>query len=191
MTRHLLNLLTALSLVLCVAVCVLWVRSYFRVDVVGRTSMWPKGANWYWRNWRLWSGDGGLRLSSDGFLVDSPAFADQWKQKAGEGYWNVYPPGQNSPREPFPRNLWFDFWSQSGGGNRPGPEVIHSDHLNVRVPYWLPAVLTAVPPSLLVLRRRRHRNQARDKLCPHCGYDFRATPGRCPECGTAAVTTAS
>ena len=30
--------------------------------------------------------------------------------------------------------------------DRPGPEVIHSDHLNARVPYWLPAVLTAVPP---------------------------------------------
>ena len=31
-TRHLLNLLTALSLLLCVAVCVLWVRSYTRAE---------------------------------------------------------------------------------------------------------------------------------------------------------------
>ena len=30
MTRRLLNLLTLLSLLLCVAVCVLWVRSYCR-----------------------------------------------------------------------------------------------------------------------------------------------------------------
>ena len=32
--RRLLNLLTALSLLLCVAVCVLWVRSYWESDNV-------------------------------------------------------------------------------------------------------------------------------------------------------------
>ena len=41
---------------------------------------------------------------------------------------------------------------------------------------------TALTLTLLRLTRRRPANT----VCPECGYDCRATPDRCPECGTAS-----
>ena len=50
--------------------------------------------------------------------------------------------------------------------------------------------VTALPPGIwLILKARQFRGSRimqRRGLCPSCGYDLRASPERCPECGAAA-----
>jgi hypothetical protein len=57
-------------------------------------------------------------------------------------------------------------------------------------PVTLFATLCALPASWLGLRlfaRLRRRTARRTGHCPTCGYDLRASPEQCPECGAARV----
>jgi hypothetical protein len=58
----------------------------------------------------------------------------------------------------------------------------------VGVPMWLPAGVCAVGLAASIVAGRRRRRIA--GACRNCGYDLRATPDRCPECGWAAVVEA-
>ena len=52
----------------------------------------------------------------------------------------------------------------------------------VGVPYWLVMAGTAVWPGVWVMRRVGMKRGP--GFCERCGYDLRATPERCTECGT-------
>jgi hypothetical protein len=49
------------------------------------------------------------------------------------------------------------------------------------LPFWLMTLTTSVIPFVWGIRRFCRRHPAGS--CQSCGYDLRATPDRCPECG--------
>jgi hypothetical protein len=51
-------------------------------------------------------------------------------------------------------------------------------------PYWAMVALFAIPVAWRGVRVVTAKRQRELGLCPTCGYDLRATPDRCPECGS-------
>ena len=169
--RHLLfKIVTALSLLVCVAAVGLWVRSYCYDDQISFSAAdrcygihalrGRIGLSWTSRDpgWRTYSG-GGWRHTPTSRLAPSQEGLDRQCGRRLFGFGVdafVFSPGITT-----------------------GPQT---NHVAV-VPHWsLAAAALALPTYLVWSRRRMHRRQ-RLGLCPRCGYDLRATPGRCPECG--------
>ena len=164
MKRRLFAILSALSLLLCVAAVVLWVRSYFRADSYYRGA--EDGTQVY-----VESGRGFVSVTRSWVNPANSPKGTKWASKEKPSY-----PMWGRPATVAQR---LGFWSITARS--------YSEPVRRWIaPYWFLSALTAVLPgswSIIHRRgwRRRHRSAA--GLCPACGYDLRATPGRCPECG--------
>jgi hypothetical protein len=173
MGRILLNALTILSMLLCLASAGVWVRSYRWWDDVG----WagppsPDAASFYFT---LASAGGGADLTI-GF--NPRGIRAEW---VDEG-WHWY----SSNRRPIayantaPANRWGFGYDSYGAAEFRRASIVF--------PLWLSTILFALPPLtrfVFFIRRRR----VRDGHCRYCGYDLRATPDRCPECGRAPASS--
>jgi hypothetical protein len=76
----------------------------------------------------------------------------------------------------------------SNGDSR---NMVVVQHEIVQMPYWMLIVffmLILVWPAVRFSRVVLARHRLRKHLCVACGYDLRASPGRCPECGTPDET---
>jgi hypothetical protein len=82
----------------------------------------------------------------------------------------------------------FGYFSAAGGRFDAPFNAVAPRVRVITAPFWGLVAATAVLPlaKLAALLRRRRRREP--GTCRKCGYDLRATPHRCPECGAATGT---
>ena len=199
MTRRLFTIGWALALLLCLATAALWVRSlletesityltgagtgyhvgtaphklYFEVianEAAAYLPEQPPKRGWSYARWEL-SAEPALDLASATGASTNPA------DNGVITYQFTYMPTGHS----FAGFAWdkqvYPLAPISGNGNY--------TETSLQVPLWFVLGVFAVLPATrawLVIRRIRRRRRG---LCLACGFDLRATPDRCPECGIA------
>jgi hypothetical protein len=176
MRRRLLNFLTALSLLLCVAAVAFGART------IGHWEFGHWSGPHHHLNFYSWSGVVGLTGTVGDALLEGAD--DRWYHHRGVNPGYTMAAG---PVRPGPGRWGFGLHLNRTTGPlwRVGNWVI----VSIFLPWWFVVAVTAALPARWLWRRREQRRRRRRSLCPACGYDVRATPGQCPECGM--VTTAS
>jgi hypothetical protein len=191
--RWLFNLATISSLILCVPTVAMWVRSYSHFD--GAHYYFPPDPDKAQTNLYVqsrWGETAIYRTRSK----PSPN-SDLVGLRTGSVPAQVIMKHPNAVGAMSNGPLGFGFGhvadAQLSSSLRPGVPY-RSTWTVIFIPYWAMIVLLAVLPCWWCLLRWRERRRQRVGHCPLCGYDLRATPDRCPECGAirgAAAPTAA
>jgi hypothetical protein len=198
--RRLLNLLALLSLALFISVTVFWVRGRVKRGQVGVSwaSSWS-GFPGVEKVGAIWAEPGRMvvYLSREEF---PPLTAQEVRRLGVTGHYRrfSYRPGLHAGRSFLSIGTGFlgfvvtDRAQALGYGYMSVGNNARLHEWVVAVPHGFLCLLTAVLPALRLraMRQRRHAaKRLRLNHCKSCGYDLRATPERCPECGNEPLPT--
>ena len=161
--RWLFSRIAALSLVLFVATAALWIRTCWRQDEVmpnGRYGVFTEPhLIFFWTASVPEISDGRVYHSGLASLRQTRPFRLTVYRSQG----NI-----------FVGFLWFTyrFWIE--------PSSPPCRWIYVGIPLWCPLAMTSLAPTVWLMKRKK---ASKAGVCIYCGYDLRATPDRCPECG--------
>jgi hypothetical protein len=183
----LVHVTVAASTLLCVAAAILWVRGYWRFEAAN-VQFQPTNYSRLWYEITIYnSAITGVEAtqhwaestphcfqtewisSTDHDAYDYPRSPATWWEKMG---FNGYLTTERQMREEMAKPSQGLFSRLDAGWMR------------FEAPHWFLVALFAILPTRRLVSIYRKRNR-QGNLCLKCGYDLRATPHRCPECGNA------
>lgn len=175
--RRLFNLFTSISLLLFLATAVLWAQNYWVDDFME----WDRSRVYYFG-----ATHGGTILEiRSGATIKNPIHFI-WVTSAPEPLSKYSSESSSTEHEVF-----------FGVGGVFINSAPHNGRISGGKSFTLilfdifPLALFAIMPIQWFRTHRRERARSRVGLCPSCGYDLRATPIRCPECGTVPSHTSN
>jgi hypothetical protein len=171
MRRRLSTALAAISLVLIVPILLLWTRSYRQWDILGFLQTTSSGQMQFNA---LDSVKGRVIIGS---VRNAPRNLPHWTQD-GRLLHTRDASTITFYETTRMQRIGFDF--KRSTSRRTGAGQWH-----LTIPWWFITLLNTTVSILALTYGVRRKKQRGPGACPACGYDLRATPDRCPECGTA------
>jgi hypothetical protein len=199
MKRWLTNGMAGISLVICIALCVLWGRGYWRSDAVQFAQVIEKGEQpWRVRTLMIYSGKGCLEVAAarDAYYLPGSGTVEKWWFYRGEDR-----PKHPSAGSGVVRKLaGFGMIEEENGG----PPLLtvplmkklfltsrqtHWTEMfrGIWAPYWFLVLVFGVMPGRRIYWWAENRRRRKRGLCEGCGYDLRESSEACPECGRAVA----